>query len=209
MVWMARLDMCCMCLCFVFWMLLMIGTWQGRGYMYRVCAMNTCDQCIVRFGHWRSERMRVGGRKFVYILHMILLGMRGFSAFNGECCCLLRGSSIGWHVWLLTFCGGLGGFLFGYDTGVISGAIPFMEDDLLAAYKTDVQAMHIRKEWIVSVALLGAVLGSMIGGYASDVMGRKKVSKFFLQIVFVNACISEPGFSVHSCSMSLSELFWS
>lgn len=93
-------------------------------------------------------------------------------------CWSSRYSSIGCHLWFLTLCGGLGGFLFGYDTGVISGAIPFMEDDLLAAFKTNVQAMHIRKEWIVSVALLGAMFGSMTGGYASDLVGRKKASGF-------------------------------
>ena len=32
---------------------------------------------------------------------------------------------------LLTIFGGIGGFLFGYDTGVISGALPFLRDDLL------------------------------------------------------------------------------
>ena len=34
-------------------------------------------------------------------------------------------------VWVLTLFAGIGGFLFGYDTGVISGALPYLRDELL------------------------------------------------------------------------------
>jgi hypothetical protein len=42
------------------------------------------------------------------------------------------------YINLLTFFGGIGGFLFGYDTGVISGALPYLRDDLLLDYREDV-----------------------------------------------------------------------
>lgn len=50
----------------------------------------------------------------------------------------------------------LGGLLFGYDTGVISGAIPFIQNQFwLSATK---------KEIVVSSVLVGAVTGAVIGG---------------------------------------------
>ncbi len=60
-----------------------------------------------------------------------------------------------------------GGLLFGFDTGVISGAKPFFREfwDL-----TDKQV-----EWITTAGLIGAILGAMLSGRITDVIGRKKV----------------------------------
>ena len=38
---------------------------------------------------------------------------------------------------VLTAVAGIGGFLFGYDTGVISGALPYVRDDLLKNHAGD------------------------------------------------------------------------
>lgn len=35
---------------------------------------------------------------------------------------------------LLTIISGIGGLLFGFDTGVISGALPYLRDDILSPY---------------------------------------------------------------------------
>jgi len=61
----------------------------------------------------------------------------------------------------------LGGFLFGYDTAVISGAIDFIQ----AHFGLDEWA----KGWAVGVAIFGCMIGAMGAGFLSDRLGRKKV----------------------------------
>ncbi|KAK1683990.1 hypothetical protein QYE76_044838 [Lolium multiflorum] len=69
----------------------------------------------------------------------------------------------------LTGVAGIGGFLFGYDTGVISGALLYIRDDFPA-----VKDNLFLQETIVSMALLGAMLGAAGGGWINDAYGRKK-----------------------------------
>jgi len=61
----------------------------------------------------------------------------------------------------------LAGLLFGYDTGVISGAILFIKDQF-ALSSGSVQR-------VVSAVLLGAVFGAAVSGALADRFGRKKV----------------------------------
>lgn len=60
----------------------------------------------------------------------------------------------------------LGGFLFGYDTAVISGTISFV--------KTKFALTKITEGWYVSSALFGCIGGVMVAGELSDRLGRKK-----------------------------------
>ncbi|KAF7002354.1 hypothetical protein CFC21_017857 [Triticum aestivum] len=69
----------------------------------------------------------------------------------------------------LTGVAGIGGFLFGYDTGVISGALLYIRDEFPA-----VKDNLFLQETIVSMALLGAILGAAGGGWINDAYGRKK-----------------------------------
>lgn len=71
----------------------------------------------------------------------------------------------------------IGGLLFGYDTGVISGAILYIKQDL--------HADATQQEWIVSVLLLGAIVGAFISGYMADFASRKctKVASGTLYVI--------------------------
>src|SRR5436309_6236843 len=61
----------------------------------------------------------------------------------------------------------LGGLLFGYDTGVISGALIFI--------KREFGLTTAAEEVVVSGVLLGATIGAIVGGKAADRFGRRRV----------------------------------
>ena len=68
---------------------------------------------------------------------------------------------------LICITAGLGGFLFGFDTAVISGAINFL--------RTQFHLSPAMEGWLMSSALLGCVGGAAIAGWLSDKYGRKKI----------------------------------
>jgi sugar porter (SP) family MFS transporter len=68
----------------------------------------------------------------------------------------------------------MGGFLFGFDTAVISGA----EKSIQAYWNLNVFEHGLT----VSIALIGTVLGSLLGSIPSDKFGRKKT--LFIVAIF-------------------------
>jgi SP family arabinose:H+ symporter-like MFS transporter len=66
----------------------------------------------------------------------------------------------------ISFVSTIGGFLFGYDTAIISGCNTFLE--------THFQLSPAMLGWVVSSALLGTILGCIISGAVTDKYGRKK-----------------------------------
>jgi sugar porter (SP) family MFS transporter len=68
---------------------------------------------------------------------------------------------------LVYFFGALGGVLFGYDTGVIAGAILFINEDLgLSPFTSGL---------VVSSLLVGAMIGAAFAGPIADATGRRKL----------------------------------
>ncbi|KAI9481178.1 MAG: general substrate transporter [Benjaminiella poitrasii] len=68
-------------------------------------------------------------------------------------------------VYCLVFCVSISGFLFGYDTGVISGALQPIQEDFVLSTR--------QQEWIVGSTTLGAIFGGFFAGFLSDRFGRK------------------------------------
>ena len=77
-----------------------------------------------------------------------------------------KGSMV--YVAVVCMVAALGGLLFGYDTGVIAGAI----GPLQAHFDLDPQ---FQKGWAAACALVGCIFGVAIAGLLSDALGRKKV----------------------------------
>ncbi|MBV8636549.1 MAG: sugar porter family MFS transporter [Candidatus Eremiobacteraeota bacterium] len=59
----------------------------------------------------------------------------------------------------------LGGLLFGYDTGVISGAILFITKEFSLSTAT--------QEFVVSIVLVGCFIGALFAGGGADFFGRR------------------------------------
>jgi len=73
----------------------------------------------------------------------------------------------------------LGGFLFGYDTAVISGTITMVASQ----FELD----SVLQGWYVSSALIGSIGGVLVAGYISDLIGRKKAMLISSVFFFVSA----------------------
>ncbi|XP_013395118.1 proton myo-inositol cotransporter isoform X2 [Lingula anatina] len=70
-------------------------------------------------------------------------------------------------VYVLTLFSAIGGFLFGYDTGVVSGAMILLREE----FRLD----SLWQELIVSVTIGAAAVFALVGGVLNDSFGRKPV----------------------------------
>jgi len=83
-------------------------------------------------------------------------------------------------VYLAAAFAGLGGLLFGYDTGVISGAQLFFASDFALS--------TIALEVMVAAGLAGAAIGALVGGRLADLFGRRTLL-IFTAVIFAAGAI--------------------
>ena len=80
---------------------------------------------------------------------------------------LEAGRKSSFYLYLVCLVAALGGFLFGFDTAVISGTVSLV--------KNDFNLNAVSEGWFVSCALLGCIIGVSFSGKLSDKYGRKIV----------------------------------
>ncbi len=85
----------------------------------------------------------------------------------------------------------LGGFLFGYDTGVISGALPFIGKDLGGG--------EFNEQAFVGSLLIGAVVGAILSGFSADAISRRRTK-------IISGCIYVIGALASAFSQTAPEL---
>lgn len=84
------------------------------------------------------------------------------------------------YVFFLSIVAALGGFLFGYDTAVISGTI--------SQVTSQFNLTTLQSGWYVGCALIGSIIGVLFAGILSDRLGRK-ITMFFSAILFSASAI--------------------
>lgn len=94
------------------------------------------------------------------------------------------------YAFFVSITAALGGFLFGFDTAVISGA------------ERDIQEVWQLSDWIhglaIASALYGTVIGALFGGIPADRFGRKKSLLWIGLFYFVSAVGSGLAWDVES-----------
>lgn len=88
-------------------------------------------------------------------------------------------------VYGLSILAAIGGFLFGYDTGVVSGAILLIKDE----FKMDAQY----QELFVSATIATAAIFALLGGFGADRFGRRPM-------MFVSSVVFTIGAVVMGCA---------
>ena len=82
---------------------------------------------------------------------------------------------------MAAYFGGIGGFLFGYNVAIISGLLLVLSDSM--ALNTARQAN------LVSILILGALIGAVAAGFIADKIGRKKTLLATMAAYFLGSLV--------------------
>jgi MFS transporter, SP family, solute carrier family 2 (myo-inositol transporter), member 13 len=83
------------------------------------------------------------------------------------------GSSKAGYNRFLLLVAGLGGLLYGIDVGIISGALPYLQDTFTLPDGSQLTSQQISQ--VVSAVLLGTVISTLFAGMLSDLFGRRTI----------------------------------
>ena len=86
-------------------------------------------------------------------------------------------------IWRVSLIAGLGGILYGYDMGIIAAALIFVR----STFNLSTQMQEI----VVSVVLVGAMLGAIYGGAVADRIGRRN-TLLWGSVIFIVGSILAP-----------------
>ena len=82
----------------------------------------------------------------------------------------------------ISFIVALGGFLFGFDAGIISGVMSYAGSEF--------NLNEIQSGWVVSAPSFAAMFAMLFSGRLSDTIGRKKILVFVAFLYAISAILS-------------------
>lgn len=96
----------------------------------------------------------------------------------------------GKFAWLVSITAGVGGFLFGYDTGIISAILVYLNQDLGKTLNAG------EKELITSITSGGAFIGAIAAGLSADRFGRKVAIYMGCILFIIGAVLQATSYSL-------------
>jgi len=104
----------------------------------------------------------------------------------------IRGTPIGWVAIAVALLSSVGGFLFGYDTGQISGLL--VMDDFKERFATEgTPGNRSFNVWIegvlVSLLSVGTAIGALGGSYLADFLGRRRAMQWEVLVFIIGVII--------------------